>query len=140
MFWILDIDFRCIFFTKVSFFWDLSQNMSLSSFLPKYRPLIGRPGIDVFWRESTWTHFLTLISKITDFSWAWYQEKPDDLAHYCSVWLKAAWVCLNSKYSSVLYWNMTWNSPKFESPWWHTSNLPKHWPTRWSYLLILIWY
>ena len=111
-----------------------AQDMSSSGFPPKYRHLIGRPGIDVFWRETTWTHFLTLISKITDFSWAWYQEKPYDLAHYGNVWLKAAWVCLNSKYSSVLYWNMTWNSPKFESPWWHTSNLPKHWPTRWSYL------
>ena len=29
--------------TKVSFFWDPSQDMSSSSFLPKNRPLIGRP-------------------------------------------------------------------------------------------------
>ena len=73
MFWILDIDFRYIFFTKVSFFWDLSQNMSSSGFLLKNWPLIGRPDWSanqrpVIWWETTWTHVLILMSEKTDFS------------------------------------------------------------------------
>ena len=30
-----------------------AQDMSSSGFPPKYRHLIGRPGIDVLWRETT---------------------------------------------------------------------------------------
>ena len=55
---------------NVNFVWDLSQKMSLHGFLPK------KPGLwlvehiyrlanerSVFWRETTWTHVLTLWSQ-----------------------------------------------------------------------------
>ena len=51
--------------TKVSFFWDVSQDMNLSCFLQKTRPLIGWTSWSTnyrlsFWREIAWTHVLTL--------------------------------------------------------------------------------
>ena len=52
--------------SKVSFFWDLSQDMRSSSFLPRNRPLIGRLDRSANQRPDC-THVLTLISEKTDF-------------------------------------------------------------------------
>ena len=50
--------------TKVSFFWDQSQDMSLSGFPQKKNsPLIFL----VIWRKTPWTHVQTRISEKTDF-------------------------------------------------------------------------
>ena len=56
-----------------SFFLEQRQAMSSSGFIPKINPLIDRPDMSanhrpVFWRETTLTHVMTLISGKTDFS------------------------------------------------------------------------
>ena len=60
-------------YTKVSFFWDQSQDMSSSGFPPK-KPssdlmtyLVYQLKACFFWQEITWTHVLTRILEKTDF-------------------------------------------------------------------------
>ena len=55
--------------TKVSFFWDLSQDMSSSGFPPKNKASDWLTYLVwFFWLETTWTHVLNRISEKTDFS------------------------------------------------------------------------
>ena len=59
--------------TKVSFFWDHSQDKSSRSFLPRKQisdwltNLIYQLEVCFFWPETTWTPALTQISEKTDF-------------------------------------------------------------------------
>ena len=55
--------------TKVSFFWDQSQDMSLSGFPQKKKKKQASDWLIflVIWRKTPWTHVQTRISEKTDF-------------------------------------------------------------------------
>ena len=63
-----------IYYYKVNFFWDQSQNMSLSGFLPKKQGsdwltyLVYQLEACFFGEETTWTYVLTRISEKTNSS------------------------------------------------------------------------
>ena len=64
--------FHKIWYTKVSFFWDQIQDMSLSGFPLKEQStdwliFLVYQLEAFFWQETTWTHVLTQISEKTDF-------------------------------------------------------------------------
>ena len=78
--------------TKVSFFWDQSQDMSSSSFPQKktgfwLADLSGLPlrGLFIWW-EDAWTHVLTLISDKTYFS-----SLSMEMVYLSARWWDAGW-------------------------------------------------